>query len=89
MNLKVKEPDILTTIYTGIKQTRIRYSGKKAGIQSWILSTCLSLIQGNDRFLDIQKYTESFEPELSRAIQRVVKGGCFLLGEEVSAFERE
>ena len=41
------------------------------------------------RFLDIQKITESFEPELSRAIQRVVKGGWFLLGEEVSAFERE
>ena len=41
------------------------------------------------KFLDIQKITESFEPELSQAIQRVVKRGWFLLGDEVMAFERE
>lgn len=41
------------------------------------------------KFLDIQRITESFEPELSRAIQRVVKSGWFLLGEEVTAFEQE
>lgn len=41
------------------------------------------------RFLDIQKITESFEPELSRAIQLVVKQGWFILGEEVEAFEKE
>ncbi len=41
------------------------------------------------KFLDIQKITESFEPELSVAINRVVKRGWFLLGEEVSAFEKE
>ena len=41
------------------------------------------------KFLDIQKITESFEPELSQAIQRVVKRGWFILGEEVAAFERE
>ena len=41
------------------------------------------------KFLDIQKITESFEPELSRAILRVVKRGWFLLGEEVMAFEKE
>jgi dTDP-4-amino-4,6-dideoxygalactose transaminase len=41
------------------------------------------------KFLDIQKITESFEPELSQAIERVVKRGWFLLGEEVEAFERE
>lgn len=41
------------------------------------------------KFLDIQKITESFEPELSQAIQRVVKGGWYLLGEEVSEFEKE
>ena len=41
------------------------------------------------KFLDIQKITESFEPELSEAIQRVVRRGWFLLGEEVEAFEKE
>jgi dTDP-4-amino-4,6-dideoxygalactose transaminase len=41
------------------------------------------------KFLDIQKITESFEPELSVAIAQVVKRGWFLLGEEVSAFEKE
>lgn len=41
------------------------------------------------KFLDIQKITESFEPGLSHAIQRVVKRGWFLLGEEVSGFEQE
>ena len=41
------------------------------------------------KFLDIQKITESFEPELSEAIQRVVRRGWFLLGEEVAAFEQE
>lgn len=41
------------------------------------------------KFLDIQKITESFEPELSEAIKRVVRRGWFLLGEEVAAFEKE
>jgi dTDP-4-amino-4,6-dideoxygalactose transaminase len=41
------------------------------------------------KFLDIQKITESFQPELSQTIQRVVKHGWFLLGEEVKAFEKE
>lgn len=41
------------------------------------------------KFLDIQKITESFEPDLSHAIQRVVKRGWFLLGEEANAFEKE
>lgn len=41
------------------------------------------------KFLDIQKITESFEPGLSEAIQRVVHDGWYLLGEEVSAFDRE
>jgi len=40
-------------------------------------------------FLDIQKITASFEPELSEAIQRVVNRGWFLLGEEVATFEKE
>lgn len=41
------------------------------------------------KFLDIQKITDSFEPELSQAIQRVVRSGWFILGEEVAAFEKE
>ena len=41
------------------------------------------------KFLDLQKITESFQPELSKAIDRVVKSGWFLLGEEVNAFEQE
>lgn len=41
------------------------------------------------KFLDIQKITESFEPELSQAVQRVIKRGWYLLGEEVEGFEQE
>jgi len=41
------------------------------------------------KFLDIQKITESFEPKLSVAVQRVIKRGWFLLGDEVAAFEKE
>ena len=41
------------------------------------------------KFLDIEKITESFEPDLSQAVQRVIKRGWFLLGEEVTAFEKE
>jgi dTDP-4-amino-4,6-dideoxygalactose transaminase len=40
-------------------------------------------------FLNLKSITESFEPELSRAIQRVVNSGWYLLGEEVKAFEKE
>ena len=41
------------------------------------------------KFLDILQITSSFEPELSLAINRVVKRGWFLQGEEVCAFEKE
>jgi dTDP-4-amino-4,6-dideoxygalactose transaminase len=41
------------------------------------------------KFLDIQKITRSFEPQLSQAINRVVKRGWYLFGEEVQAFEKE
>jgi dTDP-4-amino-4,6-dideoxygalactose transaminase len=41
------------------------------------------------KFLDIQKITNSFEPEISQAIDRVVKRGWFLLGEEAESFEKE
>ena len=41
------------------------------------------------KFLNLQKITSSFEPELSLAVARVVKSGWFLLGEETAAFEKE
>jgi dTDP-4-amino-4,6-dideoxygalactose transaminase len=41
------------------------------------------------KFLDLQKITEGFEPQLSQAISRVIKRGWFLLGEEVKSFEND
>lgn len=41
------------------------------------------------KFLDIQKITSSFEPEISMAVERVIKRGWFLLGEEAQSFEKE
>lgn len=41
------------------------------------------------KFLDIKAITESFEPEISNAVSRVVKSGWYLLGEETKAFEKE
>ena len=41
------------------------------------------------KFLDIKRINESFEPELSMAVSRVVKSGWYILGVEVNAFERE
>lgn len=41
------------------------------------------------KFLDIQQITQSYEPDLSASIERVVRSGWYLLGEEVNAFERE
>lgn len=41
------------------------------------------------KFLDLQKVTSSFEPELSSAIGHVLKKGWFILGEETSSFESE
>jgi dTDP-4-amino-4,6-dideoxygalactose transaminase len=40
------------------------------------------------KFLDIQKITVSYEPDLSAAVDRVIKRGWFLLGEEMQAFEK-
>ncbi|MBN2486824.1 MAG: aminotransferase class I/II-fold pyridoxal phosphate-dependent enzyme [Bacteroidales bacterium] len=40
-------------------------------------------------FLDIRKITESYEPALSEAANRVIKRGWYLLGDEVKAFEQE
>lgn len=41
------------------------------------------------KFLDIKAITDSFEPDLSLAVNRVIKSGWFLLGNEVDAFEKE
>jgi len=41
------------------------------------------------KFLDIQAINHSFEPELSRAIQKVVSSGWYLVGEETKQFEKE
>jgi len=41
------------------------------------------------KFLDIQKITASFEPEILNAVTRVLKGGWFMLGEECKEFEKE
>ncbi|NLA47901.1 MAG: aminotransferase [Bacteroidales bacterium] len=41
------------------------------------------------KFLDIQKITASYEPELTKAVQRVIKRGWYLLGEETYSFEKE
>ncbi len=41
------------------------------------------------KFLDLKAINDSFEPELSESIQRVVNSGWYLLGEEVKSFEEE
>ena len=41
------------------------------------------------KFLDLKKINDSFEPELSNAIKRVLDSGWYLLGNEVTAFEKE
>jgi dTDP-4-amino-4,6-dideoxygalactose transaminase len=41
------------------------------------------------KFLDLQKINNSFEPELTEAVARVMKRGWFLLGEELKLFENE
>ncbi|MBN1187873.1 MAG: DegT/DnrJ/EryC1/StrS family aminotransferase [Bacteroidales bacterium] len=41
------------------------------------------------KFLDLKKINDSFEPEISQAIKRVLDSGWYLLGEETKAFEAE
>ena len=41
----------------------------------------------NIKFLDIKRITDSFEPQLSQEVQRVVQSGWYLQGEEVKHFE--
>lgn len=41
------------------------------------------------KFLDLKAINDSFEPELSNAIKRVLDSGWYLLGSEVKSFEEE
>jgi len=41
------------------------------------------------KFLDLKAINDSFEPELSEAIKRVLDAGWYLLGNEVKSFEQE
>jgi dTDP-4-amino-4,6-dideoxygalactose transaminase len=41
------------------------------------------------KFLDLKAINDSYEPELSQAIKRVLDSGWYLLGNEVKAFEKE
>ena len=40
-------------------------------------------------FLDLKKINDTFEPELTKAISRVISSGWYLLGNEVTSFETE
>jgi dTDP-4-amino-4,6-dideoxygalactose transaminase len=41
------------------------------------------------KFLDLQKLNNSFEPQISDAVKRVLESGWYLLGNEVNSFENE
>jgi len=41
------------------------------------------------KFLDLKKINDSFQPELSEAIETVLESGWYLLGQEVAGFEQE
>lgn len=41
------------------------------------------------KFLDLKAINDSFEPELSQSVHKVISSGWYLLGEEVKAFEKE
>ena len=41
------------------------------------------------KFLDLKAINDSFEPQLSQAIKRVLDSGWYLLGNEVNTFEQE
>lgn len=41
------------------------------------------------KFLDLKAINDSFEPELSQSIKRVLDSGWYLLGDEVKFFEQE
>ena len=39
------------------------------------------------KYFDLQRISESFEPELSETVVRVTRSGWYLQGEETRAFE--
>jgi len=41
------------------------------------------------KFLDLKKINDSYEPEISKAIKRVLDSGWFILGDEVQQFEEQ
>ena len=41
------------------------------------------------KFLDLKRLNESFEPDLSNAVQQILDSGWYLQGKEVSSFEKE
>jgi len=41
------------------------------------------------QFINLKAINDRFEPDLSRAVKRVLKSGWYLLGEETEAFEHE
>jgi len=41
------------------------------------------------KFLDLQKINQKYEPQLSENVQKVIRSGWYLLGEENKAFELE
>lgn len=41
------------------------------------------------KYCDLKKITETYEPQLSEAISKVVQSGWYILGNEVKAFEQE
>lgn len=41
------------------------------------------------KYFDLQKINDSFEPQLSEAVQRVTRSGWYLLGSELHKFEEE
>jgi dTDP-4-amino-4,6-dideoxygalactose transaminase len=41
------------------------------------------------KFLDLKKINDSFEPQISDALKRVLDSGWYLLGDEVKSFEQE
>ena len=40
------------------------------------------------KYLDLKKINDSFEPELSEDVARVVRSGWYLFGKEVETFEQ-
>ena len=49
----------------------------------------MNLLSMKVDFLDVKRVNDSFQPELSKTVDRVVRSGWYLLGEETKCFERE